>query len=552
MHETKEPAYNALNELQTGRAVFDRPGLTVPDFFETISDQDVRNFLDPELISVLDTIFGGQMNGADLRRVAGTLIDFRALLADRSSRRIVLDLIPEQKQGELSWRVGKDIHSSDAWSEAEIRSLCDFFGQAEERTKPAPKPPSTTVSPEYGLFPHQRDAVQRIKPLLFEGGRAILHLPTGVGKTRTAMHIVAETLRTYEKSVVVWLASGKELLEQATLEFEQAWAHLGSRRVQVGTMWGDHTPNLEDFTDGFLVVGLAKGWSMISEEDQNWASSIAPRVRLVVFDEAHQSIAKTYKQMTEHLLRGDYRCSLLGLTATPGREWSDIDKDEVLSDYFDRQKITLKVPGNDPIAYLIDEGYLAKPRFKTLFARSGLDLSERELTDIANNLDIPENIIHKLSLSEQYVTAVLNAVEELIDQGHRRIIVFTASVGQAEILTAILLARNVKSYTVTGETSRGHRNMAINTFISDRDEPIVLSNFGVLTTGFDAPGASAVVIARPTKSLVLYSQMVGRAIRGPKVGGTKTCDVLTVIDPSLPGFGDVAKAFHNWEDVWRT
>lgn len=80
---------------------------------------------------------------------------------------------------------------------------------------------------------------------------------------------------------------------------------------------------------------------------------------------------------------------------------------------------------------------------------------------------------------------------------------------------------------------------------------MVLSNYGVLTTGFDAPAASAAVIARPTRSLVLYSQMVGRVIRGPKAGGTSTCDIVTVTDPKLPGFGDVAEAFTNWEDVWK-
>ena len=80
--------------------------------------------------------------------------------------------------------------------------------------------------------------------------------------------------------------------------------------------------------------------------------------------------------------------------------------------------------------------------------------------------------------------------------------------------------------------------------------PFVLNNYGVLTTGFDAPKASAVVIARPTRSLVLYSQMIGRVIRGPKAGGTETCEIVTVVDPHLPGFGSVAEAFSNWEDAW--
>jgi len=80
---------------------------------------------------------------------------------------------------------------------------------------------------------------------------------------------------------------------------------------------------------------------------------------------------------------------------------------------------------------------------------------------------------------------------------------------------------------------------------------LVICNYGVLTTGFDAPNTSATVIARPTKSLVLYSQMVGRATRGPKAGGNVTCEISTVVDIGLPGFGDLAEAFTNWEDVWN-
>jgi superfamily II DNA or RNA helicase len=79
----------------------------------------------------------------------------------------------------------------------------------------------------------------------------------------------------------------------------------------------------------------------------------------------------------------------------------------------------------------------------------------------------------------------------------------------------------------------------------------VLCNFGILTTGFDAPRTSAALIARPTTSLVLYSQMVGRAIRGIRAGGNEFATVVTAVDSGLPGFGDVGEAFLNWEDVWE-
>ena len=91
----------------------------------------------------------------------------------------------------------------------------------------------------------------------------------------------------------------------------------------------------------------------------------------------------------------------------------------------------------------------------------------------------------------------------------------------------------------------------INGFKTRSDDAMVICNYGVLTTGFDAPQISAALIARPTKSLVLYSQMVGRATRGTKAGGNAAAEIVTVVDQQLPGFRDMTEAFANWEDVWK-
>ena len=79
---------------------------------------------------------------------------------------------------------------------------------------------------------------------------------------------------------------------------------------------------------------------------------------------------------------------------------------------------------------------------------------------------------------------------------------------------------------------------------------MALLNYGVLTAGFDAPATSCVVVARPTTSVVLYSQMVGRAMRGRRVGGNRYCEIHTVVDTNTPGFRSVADAFANWEELW--
>jgi superfamily II DNA or RNA helicase len=78
-----------------------------------------------------------------------------------------------------------------------------------------------------------------------------------------------------------------------------------------------------------------------------------------------------------------------------------------------------------------------------------------------------------------------------------------------------------------------------------------LCNFGVLTTGFDAPKTSAVIIARPTTSIVLYSQMIGRALRGVRVGGTAKAIVSTVVDTSIPVFREIINQFTNWDAQWK-
>ena len=472
-------------------------GLTVAQFLASIADQEIRRLLDKGTLSVLDAMYGGQIVGDSLRTVARNLVDMNALLGDKNERKHVLSLLSEPKRAELEHRVGQTVALASNWTDTELNKSRDFFGLLEEVILPPMQPAVTGIEPSYGLFEHQRTAIHRLEPLLFEDERrAVLHFPTGAGKTRTAMHIVADSLRSNEPSVVVWLASGKELLDQAVLSFKETWKHLGVRPLQLGSMWGSRTPDLDTFTDGFLAVGLAKGWAVMSRTDADWAARLAHRVRLVVFDEAHQSIARTYRRITEELTL-DYRCSLLGLTATPGRTWADIDKDGELAAFFAGNKVTLEVPGDNPIKYLIENGYLAQPFFSSLMAQPGLQLTNRDLSRISQALDIPDDVVESLSMSEQYITAVLRGIEELIDEGHLRVLVFAATVRHAQILTALLAVRNVHCAVVTGSTPHRLRNRSISAFKSDSGVPMVLVNFGVLTTGFDAPKASAVVIARP-------------------------------------------------------
>ncbi|MER6164979.1 DEAD/DEAH box helicase [Streptomyces violaceorubidus] len=532
------------------------PGIAFQAVLDAAPLTYIRRLLGEHACELLALLREGSVEDA-IRKVAASAVSPEQLIGDPEERAQLLELLPEGKKAELAERLGWDTSSSPAvflsalpWTLEERRAFLGFLGLVVDRAPEAPVSSRRPSEPSYGLFPHQRRAAGKVRRLLYSSERrTVLHLPTGVGKTRTGMDLICDHLRQHEPTLVVWLARGRELLEQAALEFERAWSSLGNREVTVARMWGDAPTDLDDITDGIVVLGLEKAGAA-AKSAPGFLDHLALRTTLTVFDEAHQAIAPTYRRVVEALtLRSD--SSLLGLTATPGRTWADISEDEKLADFFARQKVMLEIDGYDnPVTALIEQGYLARPDFRTVAADSGMKLSARDKQALAASFDIPDELIAGLADNVQWNLQVVRTVLDLSEQ-HRRILLFAASIEHSRLIVAILSMFGIDAEQVTGESSTRHRDRVINRFKGPGTRPMVLSNYGVLTTGFDAPAASAAVIARPTRSLVLYSQMVGRVIRGPKAGGTSTCDVVTVVDPALPGFGDVAEAFTNWEDVWK-
>ena len=375
----------------------------------------------------------------------------------------------------------------------------------------------------------------------------MLHLPTGVGKTRTAMSVVASHLRNRELGLVVWLAATRELLEQAATEFESTWSTVGDRKVVCVRFWGTYEPSIEDIHDGIIFAGLAKLRSFGTNRERLWA--LGDRTTLVIFDEAHQAVATTYQDTVDAIVTRNVKTPLLGLSATPGRTWADPEDDAAVADMFRKNKVTIDCDSSNPIRQLTEEGYLAAVCFSLLNVEPGLQISPKDVAEITTCLDIPPSLADRLGQDGKRNLRIVQRLLDLADR-HQRILVFAASVDHALLLASICKGVGLLSDAVTGTTEPGEREHIIRRFRRAGGAARVLVNFGVLTTGFDAPAASAVLIARPTKSLVLYSQMLGRVIRGPRAGGTETCEVVTVVDTNLPGFGSVAEAFINWEDVW--
>lgn len=527
------------------------------NFLTRIDEEIVEKIVGKPAIQILNTL------DTDLTRISKlqtTLLNIYSpieLLSNKEIRSDLLDVLKPAEADALLMKLGKaasanafeSLRSIRFNSTSEFETLLDFF----ELEKPVVEPDSirakeTSIRPNYGLFKHQRTAIRELSQKLYsDSKKVLLHMPTGAGKTRTAMNVICNHFRINEPCTVIWLAHTEELCEQAAQEFESAWSQLGNRELSVHRYWGNSNDKIETVKDGFIVGGLAKTYNLLQKNSQA-ISTLANNCSLVVMDEAHMAVAPTFKLNLRILI--SFNASLLGLSATPGRTYNDPSVDLELSEFFNKQKVTLKIEGYDnPVDFLIDKGYLAKINNQPLLYKNGFELSDGDNKYLQDNLKLSDGLLKKLSEDQKRNILIIQKTEELV-QRHKRIILFALNVEHSNLIATCLQARGIKAFSVTGNTESSQRKRLIELFKSDHDETIVLCNYGILTTGFDAPKTSCAVISRPTDSLVLYSQMVGRAIRGRNAGGNDEAEIVTVVDTLLPGFDKVASAFFNWEDVW--
>lgn len=530
------------------------------DLLSRADDQALQHLLGGSGLRLLQLLDSSLTTPGRLRSLVIELHTRAGLLLNSATRRVYFNLLrpPEAQQLATLLQCTQDANVYSALQQVSItrgsareQALFNFF----ELPIPEREPHTETAAfvdaaAGYPLFPHQRAAARSVeRALAAEPHRVLLHMPTGAGKTRTAMNIIADQLRANEPTLVIWLAYSEELCEQAATEFEQVWHWLGNRAVSIHRFWGNRDLDLPRARDGLVVASLTKLYYAAMHNLQV-LNQLAARCSLVIIDEAHEAIAPTYQLILDALVVQRRTTALLGLTATPGRTWNNVSADAELAAFFARRKVSLQVEGyTDPIEYLVQQGYLARVQYHSLLARSGIELSAADMRRIEAELDIPASILNRLAEDEQRNLAIVVKAEELARR-HKRILLFAASVAHAELLALVLHARGLYAAAVTGATPAAERTQHIEHFKNNDDQTKILCNYGVLTTGFDAPRTSAAIIARPTKSLVLYSQMVGRAIRGVKAGGNAVAEIVTVVDPALPGFGAVADAFANWEDVW--
>ncbi|RUL46533.1 DEAD/DEAH box helicase [Lysinibacillus antri] len=543
--------------------------LSVKELISRADEITVQEIIGNQTIKILNLMNNGNSYTSKLKKIILDLHSEEKLLTDKKFRDILIDLMRPEEIKTVARILGIYSPRDEIYAVYERVKNLNFRKNSEHynlllsvfdvtqnyvSTEQEKEPIVTEVTGNYQLFEHQRIAAARVMAILNSGHeRVLLHMPTGSGKTRTTMNIIADYLRMNEKKIVIWLANTEELCEQAASEFEKAWSFLGNREVSVSRLWGSSEIQLNSLHDGLLVAGLPKLISKYRDRNgRSFVGSLAKKVSLIIFDEAHQSVAPVYNEIVSILLDIGESKKLIGLSATPGRSFEDQEADLKLAHFFHKKKVKLEVAGYDnPVDYLTDAGYLAQVTFKPLIYENEKPLlTEKDKAELKGVLEYPKQILSKLAEDEKRNLLIINEAIRLASN-HKRIILFAPSVNCSNIISFILESQGIHSRSLTGETDNQTRKKIIEDFKNEDNYPKVLCNYGVLTTGFDAPRTSAAIIGRPTMSLVLYSQMVGRAIRGVNAGGNEFAEIITVIDQDLPGFRSVAEAFENWEVVWN-
>jgi superfamily II DNA or RNA helicase len=395
------------------------------------------------------------------------------------------------------------------------------------------------------LHAFQETIVERTRVLLRPGGenRGLLALPTGAGKTRIAVESLIgalsdETLR----GPVLWIAQTDELCEQAVQTWSYVWRALGpERRLSISRLWASNEAERINAAIQVVIATIAKLDVCVRQERYDWLS----KASCVVIDEAHGSTERVYTEVLTWLGlgRGTRRCPLIGLTATPFRGVNE-EETRRLAARYGGYRLDASLFDGDPYIELQRLGVLARVRH-CLVEGSDIRLSEKELEQLQQLRRLPASVEERLGADMKRNRVLLESVKSLPSDW--TILLFATSVDHAETMAALLSLEGIPAAVISAGTDPGARRHYIDEFRAGRLR--VLTNYGVLAQGFDAPAVRAVYVARPTYSPNAYQQMIGRGLRGPRNGGKDDCLIVNVADNVLR-FGEQL-AFRHFEYLWN-
>lgn len=376
----------------------------------------------------------------------------------------------------------------------------------------------------------------------------ILVLPTGGGKTFTATRYLSTGPLT-QGHKVVWLAHTHHLLDQAFAGFGRGpdgryeVGHVGGSRERVtvrtvsGTLGHGRVAEIKR-TDDVVIITLqtlarALG-AQVHSGLKTFLAAAAQTGLTVVFDECHHAPAPSFRRLIGALRTAVPELELLGLTATP--TYTDERRQGQLQKLFP-QGLLYQVSPQE----LMATGILARPRVEEPATSVQPEFPEEDYQQwLGSYRDIPEQVVEHLARNRGRNALIADTYVQN-RQRYGQTLIFADRWYQCTALVELLRERGVRAGAVfTHRDADLGSPEARNGRSADENEGVlaqfrrgeldVLVNIRMLTEGTDVPGVQTVFLTRQTTSRILLTQMIGRALRGPRFGGTAEAYIVAFID----------------------
>ena len=332
------------------------------------------------------------------------------------------------------------------------------------------------------LFDYQEDMKSRIEKALCLHRSVMAQMPTGTGKTYLLTAVIDSFVRANSKAKVWIVAHRRELVSQI------------DETVRKFHSYSSATSSLLSSVKAMSIQWLMKHYDEIEEEPG-----------IIVIDEAHHALAKTYKEMWEKFPKAKF----LGLTATPCRL-----NGKGFTDLFDILVQSWSVPE------FISKGRLATYDFVSIKSDGVTQRLIDSLQKRGADGDYQNKEMDMLLNKKPSIERLYQSLEEFGKD--RKGIIYAINISHAQKITKLYQEHGVKAIAIDSKTPAVERQQDIEAF--KKGDIQVLVNVDIFSEGFDCPDVEFVQLARPTLSLAKYLQMVGRGLRVAK--GKKNCVII--------------------------
>lgn len=381
---------------------------------------------------------------------------------------------------------------------------------------------------EIPLFPYQHNAVKAMKQYFLEedGQSGILSMPTGSGKTRTSVFYLLRDMIS-QGYQVIWLAHRSMLIDQAAETFYRFAPVIKERNDEMEEfkmvcISGKHATVKAMQKDDNLIISSVQSLC----NNTIYLPNILAEKVIIVVDEAHHTLAPSYRRIIKAIREKRPDAKLLGLTATPVRL---TDRATIALMNIFQNKIIYSVTMSE----LIAAGTLSKPKYipkeTNVDIEAIIEIDERKY--LKKWGEMPDSLMAKVAKTNERNEIIVDEYIRHKDE-YGKTIIFALNAVHCLALDDAFKAKGIRSgfvYTLNGNAD--NQNVIERFRHNEREDGIdVLININILTEGSDIPDIQTVFLTRPTSSDVLLMQMVGRGMRGITCGGTETVNIVDFCD----------------------